>query len=160
MRRDKVILELEESIDSLNEELQEKEKTAKGQAMSLASLKEEKERIVQALEQETQKGDSILKRCNALEQQLAQSRSGQDKLESRLQDAGAQLVLCQNQCSKLDKRIAALNEENLDLRKRLSMSSTEISGAAEDLRLMTRENQAVTAGSSVCHMYPAFVIFE
>jgi hypothetical protein len=53
----------------------------------------------------------------------------------------------QNHTNAFNKRIAALREENLDLKKKLGMKASEMGGAAEDLMLMTRENQALTSGT-------------
>ena len=138
--------QLEIAISQLKETLQEKDRCLNEFVAKLAAVEEERDRTLEALQNDEVVSEQKSRRGMQLEQQTTQLRGVVERLESRLQDASAELASSQNQCITLDKRITALREENLDLKKKIGMKSAELGGASEDLMLMTRENQAITAG--------------
>jgi chromosome segregation ATPase len=138
--------QLEEQSEILRDKLSEKDRIIAAHVAKISHLTEEHNHLTDSMEHEAIKAAQVIRRCNMLEQQLAQAKANNESLETRQHDVHADLVRAQNDCATLDKRIAALREENLELKKRVGMQASQLGGAEEDILLMTRENQALTAG--------------
>jgi chromosome segregation ATPase len=142
---DRALKEMEDLGSSLRDKLADKDRVIASLKATLATMTEDKDRMLDGRDVDAVKAEQLIRKCNALDQQVAQYKASYAALESNLQEAHANLVTTQNNCAALEKRIAAMREENLDVKKKLGMKAAEVSGAAEDLRLLTAENQAVTA---------------
>ena len=148
----KVALQEEEdgqkALQGHNEELQEKFKEVTDRLedtqRALYALDKERDESQNALDsaaEQIRQKDKVIEQSSI---QLKQLRTLIDSSEQKLRAAAGEVRSLQNQCNVADSRIASLKEENSELLKQRSVQKTEINAAAEDLMLMTRENQALT----------------
>lgn len=88
------------------------------------------------------KQDTVIRQ---LEQKNLQLRQVLEQTDKKFSNSSSELHHAQNTLKGLDQRLNAFKEENGELKRRLGMKNSDVAGAAEDLMLMTKENQALTA---------------
>ena len=148
----KVALQEEEdgqkALQGYNEELQDKFKEVTDRLedtqRALYALDKERDESQNALDnadEQIRQKDKVIEQSGI---QLKQLKTLINSSEQKLRAAAGEVRSLQNQCKVADSRIASLKEENGELLKQRSIQKTEINAAAEDLMLMTRENQALT----------------
>jgi hypothetical protein len=112
---DRALKEMEDLGSSLRDKLADKDRVIASLKATLATMTEDKDRMLDGRDVDAVKAEQLIRKCNALDQQVAQYKASYAALESNLQEAHANLVTTQNNCAALEKRIAAMREENLDV---------------------------------------------
>ena len=108
---------------------------------SLRSVDQERDRLQTLLDYEQEASSRRDAQRQAQLNELAQLRQLLERSEKRTASVAGELTATQRQGAALEARVTSLKEENLELKRRVGMKSKEAGGAAEDLMLMTRENQ-------------------
>ena len=112
---------------------------------ALQSLDLERDRLQAQLDSQEELSEDRERARKQQEQQIFQLRKVVESTEKKLQGVSNELISAQRQCAATEARLHALKEENLEVRGRLAQKTAEVGGSAEDLMLMTKENQALTA---------------
>lgn len=129
----------------LIDSIEERDRKINDQLGALQSLDKERDRLqdlLDAMEEKEQESHN----CNAsLHKQLIECKQVIEQMERKMQALNADLVGAQRQCAAAEARLNSASTEIAELKRRVGQKSVEVGGAAEDLMLMTRENQALTA---------------
>ena len=122
---------------------------------SLCSVDQERDRLQTLLDGEQEGSARRDAQRQAQLNELAQLRQLLERSEKRTASVAGELTANQRQGAALEARVTSLKEENLELKRRVGMKSKEAGGAAEDLMLMTRENQVGKTKKSkhICEFY-------
>ena len=122
---------------------------------SLRSVDQERDRLQTLLDGEQEGSARRDAQRQAQLNELAQLRQLLERSEKRTASVAGELTANQRQGAALEARVTSLKEENLELKRRVGMKSKEAGGAAEDLMLMTRENQVGKTKKSnhICEFY-------
>ena len=122
---------------------------------SLRSVDQERDRLQALLDGEQEGSARRDAQRQAQLNELAQLRQLLERSEKRTASVAGELTANQRQGAALEARVTSLKEENLELKRRVGMKSKEAGGAAEDLMLMTRENQVGKTKKSnhICELY-------
>ncbi len=125
--------------------MDEKDRRVRDQQESLKKIDYERDLLqeqVDALEEEVSRFHTVHKdhehRYTSLHTVLEQT-------ERKVQTLSAELTSAQRHAQGADARLNAAQLEIQELKRRFSQKSAEVGGAAEDMMLMTRENQALTS---------------
>jgi chromosome segregation ATPase len=136
---------MESEKQSLRDAVSDRDRRLAQSQEALQHLDEERDRL-QALLDVEQEQASIKDQARAhLDSQMLQLRQVLERTEKKLSAVNNDFAATQRQCAATEARLTSLKEENLELRRRTGQKSAELNGAAEDLMLMTKENQALTS---------------
>jgi chromosome segregation ATPase len=124
------------------DERDEKIRTLQGCLQQVDRDRDELEERYDQLESALQQSQSSLKH---LELQNSAQKALIEAAERRVQTVTADLTGAQRHAQAADARLNAAQLEIAELRRRLGQKSIEVGGAAQDLMLMTRENQALNS---------------
>ena len=125
--------------------LAEKDRRVREQQESLQKIDRERDRLqeqVDAMEEEADQERAVRRNH---EQQFSSLKLVLEQTERKVQTISVELTSAQRHAQAADARLNASQLEVTELKRRFSQKSIEIGGAAEDLMLMTRENQALTS---------------
>jgi len=131
----------EDEITRLQGVLAERHRTVAELEDSIRSVDQERDRLQTLLDGEQEASARRDAQRQAQLNELAQLRQLLERSEKRTASVAGELTANQRQSAALEARVTSLKEENLELKRRVGMKSKEAGGAAEDLMLMTRENQ-------------------
>ncbi len=132
-------------ITALRNALQEKENREEDLQEVIKNLDDSRDTIQNQLDSEQEAKAVQDQTLRALEQKNLQLRQALEQTEKKLKNASNEMNQSQNNIRNLDGRLKTLKDENLELKRRYGMKNADVAGAAEDLMLMTKENQALTA---------------
>jgi len=136
---------MESEMHQLREVLADRENKLGDVQEALQSLDEERDKLQLQLDREQEQAGLREQARRHLEAQTAELRQVLARTEQKLQSAGSELTAAQRQCAATEARLSSMKEENNDLKRRINQKQAEAGGATEDLMLMTKENQALTA---------------
>lgn len=125
--------------------VEDRDRRVKDQQEALQSLDRERDRLqeqLDVLEGQAEEQDQVRKQQD---HQASSIRQLLEQSERKLQTLSSELTVAQRHAQAADARLNAAQLEINELKRRVSQKSIEVGGAAEDLMLMTRENQALTS---------------
>ena len=132
-------------ITALRNALQEKDNREADLQEVIKNLDDSRDTIQNQLDSEQEAKAVQDQTLRALEQKNLQLRQALEQTEKKMKNASNEMNQSQNNVRNLDGRLKTLKDENLELKRRYGMKNADVAGAAEDLMLMTKENQALTA---------------
>jgi len=132
-------------IKNLREGIADRDNRLSQAQVALQSLDEERDRL--QLELDCEQEQAIAKEQTRLQQEsrILQIRQVLERTEKKLVVVNNELTATQRHCAVTETRLNSLKEENTELRRQINQKAAEVGGAAEDLMLMTKENQALTS---------------
>jgi len=136
---------LDLEINALKTTITEKNNKIESLLEALKNLDGGRDDVQNQLDMEQErsvKQDTVIRQ---LEQKNLQLRQVLEQTDKKFSNSSTELHHAQNTLKGLDQRLNAFKEENAELKRRLGMKNSDVAGAAEDLMLMTKENQALTA---------------
>ena len=136
---------LSKQIDALKDTVSEKDSRIAEVTASLKALDLARDAMQNELDQYQENDLALRKDLAAASQREATQQSLLEQTERRLREVGDDLAGTRRACKELDARLSAMREENSELKRRYGMRNADMAGATEDLMLMTKENQALTA---------------
>ena len=125
--------------------LEDRDRRVRDQQEALQSLDRERDRLQEQLDLVEEAAVEQMQLRKHQEQQISGLKQVQEQAERRLQALSGELTSAQRHAQAADARLNAAQLEVQEYKRRLSQKSVEVGGAAEDLMLMTRENQALTS---------------
>lgn len=135
----------EEESNRLREDIRERDLKIASLMENLSALDAERDRLQNQLDilaEESMVTDEGKEKARRESEDL---RHRLHECEQRLTQSIEEITVSRRHCAVAEGRIASLKSEIEENNRRFNMASSEISGAAEDLRLMTKENQALTS---------------
>ena len=132
-------------IIELKESVVDKDKKLGDMREALKNLDTGRDFLQNQLDDEQERSARKEKAWQELEQKNLQLRQDLERSEKKVGATTSELVATQKNMKNLDARLSSLKEENMELKRRYGMKNADVAGAAEDLMLMTKENQALTA---------------
>lgn len=135
----------EKKLEMANSTLTERDEKLKMLQSSLENLDREHDRIQELLDSAEDEACKRNEYSQSLERQLQQTKELLAQNEKKLKQNQTEIVNCQRANNIIQAKFNSLQVENQDLKQRLSYKHQEVGGAAEDLLLMTKENQALTS---------------
>ena len=125
--------------------MDEKDRRVRDQQESLKKIDYERDLLqeqVDALEEEVARFHTVHKDH---EHRYTNLHTVLEQTERKVQTLSVELTSAQRHAQGADARLNAAQLEIQELKRRFSQKSAEVGGAAEDMMLMTRENQALTS---------------
>lgn len=125
--------------------IEENERRAHDQQDALQRIDRERDSLqeqVDAMEEEATQHRTVL---HSHEQRFSSLKHVLEQTERKVQTISIELTSAQRHAQAADARLNASQLEVNELKRRFSQKTIEVGGAAEDLMLMTRENQALTS---------------
>jgi chromosome segregation ATPase len=142
--------QLSEEISALKSQLADKDARVSEVLSSLASLDQARDAMQNELDTYQENDLTLRKELAGASQREGQQQRLIEQTERRLREVSDDLASTRRACKELDARMAAMREENSELKRRYGMRNADMAGAAEDLMLMTKENQALTNELAEC----------
>jgi chromosome segregation ATPase len=146
LNRENEITELDSTIHQLNETMQDKDK-------SISSLEENKSHfeakinyLQKMVDFYVQNEEQYSTHINDLENRLSNLKGIYQRKDNEGRSLLESIEILEQRLKNSDQKFLALNDENTELRKHLKRRQNELDDASNDLKFLTLENQAVTAG--------------
>ncbi len=130
---------------SLLGQIKERDSRVAALTSSLSVLDEERDRLQAQLDSIAESSDQVEGARVEAARIVADLKQQVQVLEQRLRQSNEELATARRHGAIAEGRISSLRAELEEMQRRLNLASSEVGGAAEDLTLMTRENQALTA---------------
>ena len=136
---------LEQELQHMKHTIEERDSRINELQEALQNLDEERDRLQANLDEQEEAADAKDLQRQHLETQIYQLKQLLDKAEKKAHNTSLELINTQKQASASESRLNSLKQELLETKRRFAIKSAEVGGAAEDIMLMTKENQALTS---------------
>jgi chromosome segregation ATPase len=136
---DRALKEMEDLGSSLRDKLADKDRVIASLKATLATMTEDKDRMLDGRDVDAVKAEQLIRKCNALDQQVAQYKASYAALESNLQEAHANLVTTQNNCAAVTAELAVTVAERDSLFMRIQQLSQAIADMDQSKRALEIE---------------------
>ena len=128
----------------MKETIAEKDNKIEDLLETLRNLDNVRDNLQNELDEYTERDAAKQKELVTTHQKYTQSNQLLEATERKLKDSTMELANVRKACGELDSRLTSVREENNELKRKFGLKNADIAGAAEDLMLMTKENQALT----------------
>lgn len=136
---------LEAELQQTQEELRLALSREKACQESFQELLQERDTVVDTLNQHYEAHHLVVKQSRGLEDQNLQMKQLLERQEKKLRVMESDYLTLQRQHTALQDNYSHNKEEYGSLKRRLQQQNGDLAGAASDLMLMTQENQAYTS---------------
>jgi len=136
---------LEQEAQHLKHTIEERDTRINELQEALQNLDEERDKLQANLDELEEASESRELQRQHQETQIYQLKQLLEKTEKRLQNSSLELINTQKQANATESRLNSVKQELLETKRRFAIKSAEVGGAAEDIMLMTKENQALTS---------------
>ncbi len=150
MCSEETVTRLELELSQLQTIINNKEKTVREKEEEIANYQVQQQHTQQQQSQLTQQRQQQQQQHAQFQVEVKRYKDIIHSQDSQIAEIGQELATAEKQCLLWEKKMKGEREEGLEVKKRLAMNQHEVETCAQDLMLMTKENQAVTAGDIDC----------
>mmetsp|Transcript_2324 Transcript_2324/g.3663 ORF Transcript_2324/g.3663 Transcript_2324/m.3663 type:complete len:1405 (+) Transcript_2324:94-4308(+) len=136
---------LDAERQQLLEATQERDRQLRDQKEALQQLDRERDRLQEQLDTAEEQMEEQQQLHKHQELQIQGFRQAHEQGERKVVQLTGELTAAQRHAAAAEARLSAAQLEINELKRRVAQKNVEVGGAAEDLMLMTRENQALTS---------------